>query len=91
MVALNEQTKEILFCECKWQNKKTDVSVLANLKEKAKYVDWKAGEPLGAEPPARRKEYFAVVSKSGFTKGAEEFAKENGFLLFDLKEIEKTV
>ena len=29
--------------------------------------------------------YFATISKSGFTKKAEEFAKENGFLLFTLR------
>ena len=28
--------------------------------------------------------YFAAISKSGFTKKAEEFAKENDFLLFTL-------
>jgi len=80
IVALNERTKEILFCECKWQNKKTDVSVLADLKEKAKYVIWNNES---------RKERFVVVSKSGFTKDAESFAKENGFLLFDLNDLEK--
>jgi len=28
IVALNENTGDILFCECKWQNKKTDRSVM---------------------------------------------------------------
>ncbi len=80
IVALNDQTKEILFCECKWQNKKTDASVLKDLREKAKYVIWNNES---------RKERFAIISKSGFTKDAEEFAKENNFLLFDLNDLEK--
>jgi hypothetical protein len=34
-----------------------------------------------------RKEYFAVVSRAGFTRKAREFAGENGVLLFDLGDV----
>lgn len=74
--ALNEQTKEILFAECKWQEKVDVYSVLNELKEKAKYVDWLK---------TKRKEYYAIFAKSFKDKKI----KEKNVYLFDLKEMEK--
>ncbi|VVB94775.1 Archaea bacterial proteins of uncharacterised function [uncultured archaeon] len=70
---------EALFVECKWQNRKTDVDIMEALMEKARSVEWR-----------REKDYFAVVSKSGFTKNAVNYAKEKGILLFsegDIKNV----
>lgn len=73
VIALNEQTKEILFGEVKWSNKKVGTNVYSKLKEKAGFVDWN---------PGNRKEYFALFSKSGFTKEMIEIAmKENVILI----------
>lgn len=47
--------------------------------EKAKLVDWYREE---------RKEYFALMSREGFTKEAKTFAKEKGVLLFSLKDLD---
>jgi hypothetical protein len=80
LVALNENTKEILFCECKWQNKKTGIDVLEKLMQKSRSVDWNNGV---------RNEYFAVITRSGFSKKAEEFAEHNDFLLYTLDDIER--
>jgi len=80
VVALNENTNEILFCECKWLNKKIDVDVLSQLLDKARFVEWRND---------KRKEYFMVVSKSGFTEKAKQFAEQNNFLLYTPKEIEE--
>ncbi len=80
IVALNENTKEILFCECKWQNRKTDVSIIEELLEKSKFVDWSND---------KRKESFAVISKSGFTDGAKDYAKGKSVFLFTLEELEE--
>ena len=77
IVALNESTGDILLCECKWRNRKTDVDTLSNLMDKSVSVDWGVKDRNGNR-------YFAAISKSGFTKKAEEFAKENDFLLFTL-------
>jgi AAA+ ATPase superfamily predicted ATPase len=55
IVAYNPKTKEILFAECKWQDKVDAPRVLAKLKEKARYVDWNIGD---------RKEYYAVFARS---------------------------
>ncbi len=53
LVAVNEQTGEILFCECKWKDKVNAEKVLEELREKAKHVQWN-----------RKKEYFAIFAKS---------------------------
>ena len=66
IVAINENTNEILFCECKWQNRKTDINVLKELMEKAKHVDWNND---------LRKEYYMAASKSIFTEEVKIFAK----------------
>ena len=73
IVALNEETKEILFGECKWQEKVNASKVLNDLKEKSKYVEWHN---------EGRKEYFVV-----FAKNFKEKIKEKNTYLFDLKDM----
>ncbi len=82
IVALNENTTEILFCECKWQNRKVDVGALKELLDKAKSVDWNGD---------KRKEHFMFISKSGFTDEAKKFADQHDFLLFTSGEIEEAL
>ncbi len=55
IVALNEQTREILFCECKWQDNVNAEKLFEELKEKAKFVNWNN---------KNRKEHYTVVAKS---------------------------
>ncbi|GBE19815.1 archaeal ATPase [archaeon BMS3Abin17] len=74
IVALNEKTKEILFAECKWQDKVNAEKILEELKEKSKYVQWNN---------EKRKEHFAIFAKSFKNK------KIKGVQLFDLRDIEK--
>lgn len=74
VVALNERAKEILFTECKWQDRVNVEKVLRGLEEKAGFVDWKK---------RGRKEYYAIFAKS-FRKKIEE----KNVLLFDLKDLE---
>ena len=75
IVAINPETKQILFAECKWQNKPVGVNTYKELREKAKLVDWFNKD---------RTEYFALFSKTGFTKGLE---KED-VMLFGLSDME---
>lgn len=75
IVSINEQTKEILFAECKWQDKVNARKILAELKEKAKFVQWNNHE---------RKEHYAI-----FAKSFQEKIKDPGLELFDLKNLEK--
>lgn len=76
IVSVNEQAKEILFCECKWQDNVDAKKILAELKGKAKYVDWNND---------KRKECYAI-----FARSFKERIKEENLLLFDLKDLEKT-
>lgn len=73
IVALNNQTKEILFGEVKWSNRFVGIHILNELKNKARYVKWQI---------KKRKEYFLLCSKSGFTREILDMAKkENIFLI----------
>jgi AAA+ ATPase superfamily predicted ATPase len=82
LVAINESNNEICFAECKWRNKKTSLSELQKLIEKAKKVVWRNNN---------RKEYFVFFSCSGFDNGAKEFAARNRIKIFELKDIEKAL
>ena len=84
VVALNrdtyEDTYDILFCECKWRNRKTGVDVVKQLMAKAPLVKWfNEG----------RNEHYAVISKSGFSEEAVEFAREHNVMLFDLGDMDE--
>ncbi|KPQ41379.1 MAG: Archaea bacterial protein of unknown function, partial [Candidatus Methanoperedens nitroreducens] len=76
LVAVNDDTLEILFCECKWENNKVDIDVYFKLVKKAGYVKWHHD----------RKEYFALISKSGFTDRMKKEAEMKGVLLFTLED-----
>ena len=54
-----------LFAECKWRNEKVDLDVLETLLERSEAFSY-------------RKKHYYLFSKSGFTKGCEERAKELG-------------
>ena len=82
IVAFNEDSKNILFGECKWQNRKTDIGVLVALVDKSSSVDWNNND---------RTEYFTVISKSGYTKKAEEFAGQNNFTLYTLQDLKRSL
>ncbi len=80
VVALNEQTKEILFAECKWQDGVNAGKVVEELAEKAQHVEWNNNE---------RKESFAVFAKS-FSRRVEEFEGRRVYC-FDLRDLEKAI
>jgi AAA+ ATPase superfamily predicted ATPase len=80
IVAKNDDTLDILICECKWKKRKADADAIKHLLDTAPYVKWFN---------ENRKEHFAFISKAGFTGKAVRIADENGVLLFDLKDMEK--
>ncbi len=82
IVALNENTKDILFGECKWTNNKVDVDLYYDLQRKSKLVQWHNGT---------RREHFILFSKTGFTMKMRKLAREKRILLIDLDAIEKAV
>ncbi len=78
IVGLNDQTKQILFAECKWQEKLNPKPILESLTEKSRYVQWHN---------ENRREYFAIFAKS-FSKKPEDFEGRPVFC-FDLRDLER--
>lgn len=73
VVAVNEEEKKILFGEVKWRNKPIGVNIYEDLKRKSQLVEWGRG---------RRREYFCLFSKSGFTDNMKERAGNENIFLF---------
>jgi len=73
IVALNERENKILFGEVKWSSKKVGTDIYEELKRKARKVLW---------GKVRRKEYFCLFSKSGFTDNMIKLAKKEKIYLF---------
>lgn len=80
IIALNDETKEALFAECKWQNNVNAETITRELFEKAKHVGWHNND---------RKEQYAIFAKS-FSK---KIFLQEGKKVFciSLKEIEKAL
>jgi AAA+ ATPase superfamily predicted ATPase len=73
LVALNEKEKKILLGEVKWSNKPVGLNILEELKRKSSLIDWER---------SKRKEYYCLFSKSGFTETIIKQAREERILLF---------
>lgn len=67
IVALDTNSENMIFGECKYRNELMGTDVLKALEEKTKNVDWNKG---------RRKEWFVLFSISGFTKALKNEARE---------------
>jgi hypothetical protein len=77
LVALSPESRDILFCECKWQKQKVGPDVYYSLKEKAGFVDW--------YPEIQ--EHFALISRAGFTPGMREIAEKEKVILIALADM----
>ncbi|MEM2755539.1 MAG: ATP-binding protein, partial [Candidatus Methanomethylicia archaeon] len=77
LIALNEHTREILFAECKWSDQVDAERTLKGLRWKTQYINWHNEE---------RREYYAI-----FAKSFKEKIEEPRLILFDLKDLEKTI
>jgi len=80
IVALNDDTKDILIGECKWNNRKMDVNILTKLKDKKSLIKWNLNS---------RTEYYCLFSKSGFSKCLHDAAEDENILLFTLDDLSK--
>lgn len=71
---IGRDRNEYLFAECKWRNELLDLNVLKTLKEKTLVFGGKQDTV-----------YYALFSKSGFTRGViEEAERDSHVLLYDL-------
>ena len=75
LVALNQDTDDALFVECKWTAQPVDIDVLHELKQKSRHV---------ATAPKRC--FYLLASKSGFTSQLRQ-AQDAHTLLWDLPHI----
>jgi len=84
LVAFNEQEKKIAFLECKWQELKIqDVKrIIKELEEKLYYFYQRT--KLNRN---ELEEYLGIVAKEMDEK-AKEWLKENGYLVYELKDFE---
>jgi AAA+ ATPase superfamily predicted ATPase len=73
VVAYDDEKNKILFGEVKWSNKAVGINIYKNLKRKTQKVE------LARE---KRREYFCLFSKSGFTKDMRQLAKREKIILF---------
>ena len=80
ILALNEESREILFAECKWQNNVDAEEILKQLIEKSKFVEWNNES---------RKEQFAIFAKS-FKKKIKEFEGKKVYC-FDIRDIKRAL
>lgn len=72
---VNDQTREIIVGECKWQELVDAEKIVAGLQEKIHYLPWNEGD---------RTEYFVV-----FAKSFKHRIKSKKVFLFDLIDLEK--
>ncbi len=77
LVAFNEKSGEILFGEIKWSGRETGVEVVEELQKKKELVEWRKN---------RRREYYIIFSKSGFTERAKEMMRERRIEGFELRD-----
>lgn len=78
IVGLNDDDNAILFAEVKWSSNPVGIDILADLKQKATFVEWgKNG----------RVEHFALFSRSGYTKEMKRVAEQDGIYLCTLRNV----
>ena len=77
IVALNSDSKEILFVECKWKDLslKQAENILYDLQKKSKFVGWNNDE---------RGEHFGIIAKNVTGK---DTLRAKGFVVFDLDDM----
>lgn len=81
IVGISERDQKIVFGECKWSSKPVGTNIYSDLKKKSIFVQWGKG---------KRKEYFILFSKSGFTPNMLNLAKEeSNVILIDKNKLVK--
>jgi AAA+ ATPase superfamily predicted ATPase len=73
IVGINKSSSSILFGEVKWSEKPVGKNIYEKLRETAKKVEWEQ---------AKRKEWYCLFSKSGFTDEMVKIAKIENVMLF---------
>lgn len=77
VVALNEETGDILVCDCAWQESEMERGTMEDLMKKSEKVEWEG----------KKKNHYAVVSRKGFTEKAKMFAEKNNIQMYTLQDL----
>ncbi len=72
IVGLDEESRTIVFGECKYWEEQVGMSVLKDLQKKSASVVWNSGH---------RKEIFVLFSRNGFTKELLAYAENQEWLI----------
>ncbi len=77
LLATNDETKDIMFIECKWKSLslRDSLRIMEKLKEKSTFVKWNKID---------RVEHFGLIAKT--IKG-KDVLREKGFFVFDLEDL----
>jgi uncharacterized protein len=78
VLAINWRQQAILLGECKWSQEPLQPAVLTGLVAKSPAV----------APGQGWKVYYALFSRSGFTRAARQAAEDYGALLVDLERLD---
>lgn len=73
LVAVKKQLDSVLFGEVKCTEKPIGIDIYEGLLQKSKRVEWGG---------RKRKKYFCLFSKTGFTEAVMKRGKEEGVMLF---------
>ncbi len=82
IVGINEKTKDILFAEVKWSNKPVKKKVFEDLRKKAMNIRWNRN---------KRKEHYAIISKTGVERGLKEMEDAGELIHFSVMDLEKWI
>ncbi len=80
LIAINDVTKEILFTECKWQERADAEKIIKELSNKTEFVQWNN---------KKRREKYAIFAKS-FSKRMNNFEGKKVFC-YDLRDMAKVL
>ncbi|MFQ6044576.1 MAG: ATP-binding protein, partial [Candidatus Poribacteria bacterium] len=88
VVALNDDSSQVLVAECKWTKKPIGTNILDGLKAKAQILT----KEIPPAPLFQRGEipvgqiHYALFSRSGFTEALQSVANAEGIFLFTLED-----
>jgi len=80
VVAISDDSAQVLAAECKWTRKSVGINILNELKAKTQILTKQI--PVGQI-------HYALFSRSGFTKALQSVAEAEGILLFTLEDFKK--
>jgi hypothetical protein len=80
LVALNQDTGDALFVECKWTSKEIHLNILHELMRKSEDVPPTPGPSQEGRPVKKERCFYLLASKNGFSNSLRQGKDANIFL-----------